>query len=184
MTTEPIDVTADWRWEGNIVDKIVEYLEATGWTVVARADARKREHGPDIDARQVGHALLVEVKGYPSEVYRDPRRAGERKRTNPKLQARHWFAQALHTAIEMADGASGLATAIGLPDMEAYGDLVRGCERSLNALGIGVFFVTEDGSVIEYIAHRPRYEAFDAIEGHNDPSSQSGSRCPSPSGSR
>ena len=156
--------TSDWFWEGNVQHRLVEHLEATGWGVVHQADTGRREHGPDIDARQLGRPLLVEVKGYPSAQYRDPRRAHERKRTNPRLQARHWFAEAFLKVVMLTDQADGWETAIGLPENDLYEQLVTDCERSLLALGIGVYFVREDGSVVTRLDHRSRASALAALK--------------------
>ncbi|MEX2375296.1 MAG: hypothetical protein WD942_06875, partial [Dehalococcoidia bacterium] len=32
------DTTADWYWEGNVVDAIARYLAADGWTILSKAD--------------------------------------------------------------------------------------------------------------------------------------------------
>ena len=148
-----------WPWEGSVQRRIREYLESEGWTVVAEANAADRTHGRDLDARMTGRMLLIEVKGYPSTEYRDPRRTGDRKRTNPKLQAHHWFAQAVLKAIEMGDGL-GIETAIGLPDDPngRYEELVSGVEVSLHALGIGVYMVPAEEPVWLRLPHRTRAE--------------------------
>jgi len=153
----------DWFWEGNVQARIVEHLERQRWNVVHVADTGRRERGPDIDARKLHRPLLVEVKGFPSDRYRDPRRASERKPTSPRLQARHWFAEAFLKVVTLADQADAWETAIGLPDLDPYEDLVRECERSLQALGIGVYFVHRDGTVVERLGHRARAETFAAL---------------------
>ena len=155
------DVTSEWGWEGNVQKRIVEYLEREGWSVVHQADAALHDHGPDIDARKQGRPLLIEVKGLPSTRYRDPRRINERKRTNPRLQARHWFAQAFLKVVTLTDQAEGWETAIGLPAVDLYEGLVNSCERAFRALGIGVYFVRTDGSVYLRVEHRSRADALD-----------------------
>lgn len=144
-----------WPWEGAVQAFLVAHLEATGWSVVRQADAARRTHGPDIDARRLGHMLLVEVKGYPSTAYADPRRSSEQKPTRPKLQARHWFAQALLKAIELHDRTSGVEAAIALPDDfdGVYEALVQSCERTLTSTGVGVYFIEADGAVSARIPH-------------------------------
>ena len=112
----------------------------------SRADTAHQQPGPDLDARKVGRPLLVEVKGYPSETYQVPLRAGERRRTNPRLQARHWFADALLSVVVLADKADGLETAIGPPLFDPDEDMVKRCERTRRGLGIGIDFVLPDGS--------------------------------------
>src|SRR5262245_64586606 len=69
--------TADWYWEGNVVEAIARHLERDGWSIVTKADTRTKERGIDIYAVRSGRVLLVEAKGYPSKSCRDPRRGGE-----------------------------------------------------------------------------------------------------------
>lgn len=90
-----MDVTADWFWEGNVVEAIARFLADEGWTIVGKADTHSKERGVDIQATRSGRTLLVEAKGYPAKTYRDPRRAGEIKPTNPTNQAQQWYSHAL-----------------------------------------------------------------------------------------
>lgn len=76
-----MDVTADWYWEGNVVDAIACFLAQDGWTIVSKADTHSKERGVDIQASREGRMLLLEAKGYPSKNYRDPRRVGEANTT-------------------------------------------------------------------------------------------------------
>lgn len=90
---------SEWFEETNVSTKIVEFLKRNGYVVV-RFNTDKRDRGPDIVYEKNGQQTLVEVKGYPSDRYvRDnPRRnikKGDLKPTSPRLQARHWFAEAL-----------------------------------------------------------------------------------------
>jgi hypothetical protein len=82
-----MDVTADWYWEGKVVEAIARHLERDGWTIVTKANTHSKERGVDIHADKSGRTLLIEAKGYPSKNYRDPRRAAESKPTNPTNQA-------------------------------------------------------------------------------------------------
>ena len=90
-----MDAPKDWFWEGNVVETLARYLSNEGWTILSRADTYSKQQGVDIHAHRKSATLLVEVKGYPSVRYRDPRRADEQKRTNPTLQAQHWYSHAL-----------------------------------------------------------------------------------------
>jgi hypothetical protein len=157
-------VIAEWGWEGNVQQRIVEFLKADGWNVVHEADAALHDHGPDIDARKLRRPLLVEVKGYPSTRYRDPRRIHERKRTNPRQQARHWFAQAFLEVLTQTEGGEAWETAMGLPEVDVYEGLVKACESAFRVLGIGVYFVRRDGSVYLRLEHRSRGEALHAAK--------------------
>ena len=59
-----MDVTADWYWEGNVVDAIARFLAQEGWTIVSKADTHSKERGVDIQASRDGKTLLLEAKGY------------------------------------------------------------------------------------------------------------------------
>ena len=96
-----MDVTTDWFWEGNVVDALALGLEEKGWTILSKANTRTKQQGVDIRASKDGRILLVEVKGYPSKEYRDPRRASEQKRTNPTNQAQQWYSHALLKAVRL-----------------------------------------------------------------------------------
>lgn len=67
-----MDVTADWFWEGNVVEAIARLLADEGWTNVGKADTHSKERGVDIQATRSGRTLLVEARGYPAKTYRDP----------------------------------------------------------------------------------------------------------------
>jgi hypothetical protein len=90
-----MDVTTDWFWEGNVVDALALHLIRKGWLIKSKADTHSKERGVDIHATRKDQTLLVEAKGYPSKEYRDPRRSGEQKRTNPTNQAQQWYSHAL-----------------------------------------------------------------------------------------
>lgn len=98
-------------------------------------------------ASRAGRSLLVEVKGFPSIGYRDPRRAGEVKRTNPTLQAKHWFADALLKVVRMQNANPRAEVAMCLPTSPRYDSLVAETFRALQRSGIGVFFVNPSGEV-------------------------------------
>jgi hypothetical protein len=90
-----VDVTTDWFWEGNVVNALAHSLAGKGWKIEGQADTHSKERGVDLRASREGRILLVEAKGYPSTTYRDPRRADERKPTNPTNQAQQWYSHAL-----------------------------------------------------------------------------------------
>jgi len=67
-----MDVTADWYWEGNVVEAIARHLEGDGWAIVTKANTHSKERGVDIHADRNGRTLLVEAKGYPSKTTATP----------------------------------------------------------------------------------------------------------------
>jgi hypothetical protein len=146
-TVQPEDPQEEWHWEGNVQSAVVAHLAQDGWQIRRVADTEARQHGHDIEAIRNGHRLLVEVKGYPSERYvRGPKR-GEPKRTQPALQARHWFATALLTGILMKDEHSQARVAIAFPDFETYRRLAERTVGTLGTAGIEVWLVDADGNV-------------------------------------
>lgn len=143
----PVDATADWFWEGNVVNAVVKYLRDQGWSILSQADTGKRERGVDVHATRQNKVLMIEVKGYPSRGYRDPNRSGETKPTNPTLQAQHWYSHALLKALRMQSARPDAQIAIALPDFPRYRSLFNETASALRGLGILTLFVTESGHV-------------------------------------
>lgn len=141
------DVPADWFWEGHVQDVMVAYLRSDGWKITSQSDTANRARGDDIAAVRDGHQLVVEVKGYPSKAYRDPRRANEVKRTNPTLQAKHWFADALLKTVRLRGSRPEVAVAMAFPEAPRYRSLVAETRGTLERLGIGVYFVHPNADV-------------------------------------
>jgi hypothetical protein len=138
-----------WFWEGNVQARVVGHLAAQGWQVIRVADTSRRERGDDILARRDGRELVVEVKGYPSAGYADPRRFAETKPTPATLQAQHWVADALFKALRLRGLRTDVQVAIAFPRFPRYERLLSEIGGSLHVLGIGVFLVDEDGTVRE-----------------------------------
>src|ERR1700729_2968554 len=111
-----MDVTADWYWEGNVVEALAIFLIGSGWEIVSKADTHSKERGVDIHARKGGRTLLVEAKGFPSASYRDPRRAGEHKPTNPTNQAQQWYSHALLKVMRLQAKHPDALVALAFPD--------------------------------------------------------------------
>ena len=84
--------TSSGMTEEVVQGRLVAYLVKDGWQILRVAQTATRERGTDVLAARDGRTLAVEVKGYPSLSYADPRRAGEVKPTQPATQARHWYA--------------------------------------------------------------------------------------------
>jgi hypothetical protein len=145
----PPEVPAEWFWEGHVQDRVVAHLMGQGWLIMSTADTASRSTGPDIEARKANLRLMVEVKGYPSVGYRDPRRASEVKRTNPTLQAKHWFADALLKVVRHRGTHPRDLVATAFPKFARYESLLAESFDSLDRLGVGVFLVPEAGPVLE-----------------------------------
>ncbi len=115
-----VDVTQDWFWEGNVVAALASYLSSTGWSVGRIANTHSKEQGIDLRATRNGIELLVEAKGYPSTLYRDPRRAGESKPTNPTNQAQQWYSHALLKGMRLQTKHPGAKVALAFADFPRY----------------------------------------------------------------
>jgi hypothetical protein len=142
----------DDHTEAAVQARLVAYLVRRGWRVHRVADTASREQGVDIVANDGRRTWAIEVKGYPSHRYADPRREDQIKPTNPSVQARHWYAAAVLKAILTRDEHPEYQIAIAFPDMPTYRSLHRRTRRSLNDLTMVTFFIAPDGDVT---AHEP-----------------------------
>lgn len=123
-----------WYWEGNVQDRIVEYLESEGWKILSRADTSTREAGKDIVATKNGEELWVSVKGYPER--------------SVNTQARHWFSQALFDVVLYKDQNPDVWLAIGLPaGFVTYQNLIPRVSWLRKNLPFNVITATEHGEV-------------------------------------
>lgn len=113
--------------------------------ILAVADTQARAHGTDIVASRDGHRLLIEVKGFPSDVYARGPMEGQKKPTLPATQARVWFASALMAALILRDENAESAVAIGLPDFTTYRSLADKVADSLDRLDVRFIWVHENG---------------------------------------
>lgn len=133
--------------EAGVQGRLVAYLARNGWLVLRVADTATRERGIDVLARHGSRIWAIEVKGYPSRAYADPRRADQAKPTSPSVQARHWYAAALLKTVLTRDEHPDYQVAIALPDVATYRSLHERSRRSLDDLAVAVFFVAADGDV-------------------------------------
>lgn len=137
----------EWHSEAAIQGAVVLHLALAGWTVLSVANTATREHGVDIEASRGVNRVVVEVKGYPSRFYADPRRAGEPKPALPASQARVWFSQAVYAAMRLRTTQPTWASVIALPDFPTYRRLSEGVAWALGQCAVQVWWVSEDGAV-------------------------------------
>lgn len=142
---------AEWDWEGNVQARLVEHLVREGWAITSVADVAARARADDIATSKGSRRLAVEVKGYPSRGYRDPRRANEIKPTNPTLQAKHWFAEALLKVLRRRGTGEALEVAMAFPEAARYRTLIAETEASLRTLGVGVYVVGPPDEDVELV---------------------------------
>jgi len=149
LTEHVGDPARPWYWEGNVQASLARFLLAEGWTIESAADTTSQQRGIDLIATKETRRLAVEVKGYPETVYARGERAGQPKPTAPTNQARHWFAQALFTAVLTGSSDQGAELALAFPDVPRFQKLIARSEWALRRLAIFVFLVDETGHVEE-----------------------------------
>ena len=147
LKTGSMDVTTDWYWEGNVVDALERYLSGNGWEIINKANTHSKEQGVDLHATKAGTMLLIEAKGYPSKQYRDPRRVGEHKPTNPTNQAQQWYSHALLKAMRLQTTHMDAVVALAFPDFPRYRILHQETRTGLEKLGVALLLVKENGDV-------------------------------------
>jgi len=153
------DPDAPWYWEGNVQTTVARFLASEGWVIESVADTASRQRGVDLVATKRARRLAIEVKGYPGTVYARGERAGQPKPTAPTTQARHWFAQALLTAILTGGTTEQTEVAVAFPDMPRFRELIGRSDWALRRLSIRVFLVGEGGQVEELPGSRESVSA-------------------------
>jgi hypothetical protein len=147
------DKEKDWFWEGNIQQKISDYLILAGFTEVKTVNTALKDKGPDISGEKDGIKWVIEVKGYPSDKYvqdTDRYTKGEVKRTNPPTQARHWFSEALTSILLTKSEDPTKMICLGFPQNDVYASYLNRISYIRGKLDIYVFLVDENEKVKLY----------------------------------
>ena len=150
--TEKAPPPATGIWEGIVQDMLVTHLQAQGWSIRKLADTGSFERGPDVVAEREGRTLIFEVKGYPSSVFEHGANKGQPKKSSPGVQARHWFADALFSAIVRQTAFPDAQVALAFPHVPKYHQLLEKARWALQRLGLGFYFVKVTGEVVEALA--------------------------------
>jgi hypothetical protein len=134
------EIKQKWYWEGNVQNKIVEFLKQHGYKILNDANTASKEPGVDIVAISPEmKRLLVSVKGFPSE-----------EQSNKSTQARHWFAEAIFDLVLYRQDFPEVSLAIGIPyGFPAYLNLSKKVTWFQQSLPFRYFWVTQDGNVTE-----------------------------------
>jgi hypothetical protein len=127
----------NWFWEGNVQAKVISFLVAQGYHIRSVADTASHQQGIDIVADREGKHLWVSVKGYPQGT----------AKTNPSVQAGHWFKQAIFDVIEYRERDSNVLLAVALPDYPRYHSLARKITWFKPVANFSYLWVKEDGEV-------------------------------------
>lgn len=136
-----VQAAVEWFAEADVQASVVSFLSSAGWHIISTADTASKERGIDIVAERADEAIGIEVKGFPSRSYADPRRADQKKPTRPSTQASHWFAQAILAAMRLRGKHPGWRSVIALPRCARYVNLFTETSDSLTAAGIEVWWV-------------------------------------------
>jgi hypothetical protein len=137
----------DWHTEARVQAMVVEHLVLEGWHIVRSSDTATRERGIDVEATRESTTVAIEVKGFPSRGYADPRRAAEQKRTQPSTQAKVWYSLAILAAMITRTKMPEARSVIALPDFPRYRALFRDTTSQLRRCEIELWWVAIDGTV-------------------------------------
>jgi hypothetical protein len=129
--------SAYWFWEGNVQSEVINYLEALSYQIHSFADTATYQRGIDIVAEKDGKTLWVSVKGYPRGT----------AKTNPLVQAGHWFKQAIFDMIEYRERDQHALLAVALPDYPRYHALAQKITWLKPVANFSYFWVKENGEV-------------------------------------
>lgn len=136
-----------WHTEARVQSTLISALVRDGWRVVSQADTATKQHGIDVVASHGELVAGIEVKGFPTRTYADPRRQGQPKPTQPSTQAGHWYSQAVLAAMRLRTRRPELLSVIALPDFPRYRSLFSETKTSLDAAGIHLWWVHASGDV-------------------------------------
>lgn len=128
---------AYWFWEGNVQSKVINYLSALDYQIHSFADTASHQRGIDIVAEKDGKTLWVSVKGYPRGT----------AKTNPLVQAGHWFKQAIFDMIEYRERDKNVFLAVAFPDYPRYHSLAQKIIWLKPVANFSYYWVKENGEV-------------------------------------
>jgi hypothetical protein len=127
-----------WFWEGHVQSAVVDHLQNLGYQIRSVANTATKERGKDVIAVDPsGQTFWISAKGYPVGTVK----------TNPRTQARHWFAHALFDLILWHGEDATVALGLALPQKETYRKLVSRVSWFLSRTRNCIYWVAEDGAV-------------------------------------
>ena len=147
---KPLDVTADWFWEGNVVKAIVHFLEGQGWSIMAGvADIETKAQGVDLRAAKDDRVLLVEPKAF---LLSTTATRAELAKSSPRTQPtkRNGFSHALLKAMRLQTKYPPAVVAIAFPDFPRYRRLFEETRSGLAKLGVAFITVSATGDVVTW----------------------------------
>ena len=132
------DTNRPWYWEGNVQSTVVKHLENDGWRILSAANTATRAAGKDLVAQRHGIDLWISVKGQPERT----------EKTQPFLQARHWFAGAIFDVVLWRQESTSALLGVALPTFTTYVSLAKRSQWLQNQAPFSYFWVEESGNVV------------------------------------
>jgi len=126
-----------WFWEGNVQAQVVRHLESQHYHIRFVADTARHQQGKDIVAERNGKQLWVSVKGYPKGT----------AKTNPSVQAGHWFKQAIFDIVEYRGQDKNVLLGVALPDYPRYHSLAKKITWFKPVADFRYFWVKQNGEM-------------------------------------
>jgi hypothetical protein len=127
----------NWFWEGSVQSKVISYLAIQGYQIRSVADTASHQQGIDIVAERDGKPIWISVKGYPQGT----------ERTNPSVQAGHWFKEAIFDIIAYRERDKNVLLAVAFPDFPRYHSLAKRVTWLKPVANFNYFWVKESGEV-------------------------------------
>lgn len=146
------DHRTDWFFEGQISGKLVSYLILNGYEILKDNSGNVKARGEDIIAIKNGIKEVIEVKGYPSEFYTSGEKKGQKKKTRPEDQAKHWFSECLYSCLKnyyKHKGNEDYIVAMAFPLHARYFELIANVEDFFTDFNVNlkVYCIDKDGDV-------------------------------------
>ena len=142
----------DWFWEGNIQERVIEYMKAEeGFTILSPGHPVPTEQGLEVVAERATDGVtthrLVVVRGWPSPLYTRGSLVGQPRNSRPEVIARGWIAQA---ALDIALGRGAdpdLDLALAIPAMASYVRYLQRLRWFMASARASVYMVSQEGHV-------------------------------------
>jgi len=138
-SVSPIDEqeTPYWYWEGNVQDRVADYLKANHHKILSMADTASRQQGIDIIGELDSKQIWITVKGYPKGT----------PKTSPSTQAGHWLKQAIFDILVYRQKDNNVRLAVALPDFKSYRSLAQKIQWIKPIADFDYYWVNDSGVV-------------------------------------
>lgn len=130
--------------ENDVIDVVCSLLKNKGYDILQKLTTKQQ--GDDIIAYKSGKRLFIEAKGETSSD-KESKRFGKPFESS---QVKVHVAEAVYKAIEVLNRNNNKEerSGIALPDNKHHRQLIERVKGTLDILGIAVFWVSKNGSVL------------------------------------